>query len=493
VSTPKQPRIQEQPLPYSNDAEQGVLSSIFISAGKVIPACLEKIETLYFYVPAHQTIYQNLVDTWEAGSPIDLLTFCERLGEKVLKAVGGRAFLTRLAIDYVPTADNVEYYLDIVRAKYQLRQIIVMNDQAAKQAHQPLADDDGGPEALLDQMEAKIISIRSLGRNGANAQDAAQAIAKAIELPPDVVHGVLHLGGKAAIGGASKARKTWLFIDIAVSVGTGSVCLNNFPTTKGRVLYANFELPEPFFWKRVQAICDERQLTLEPGMLEVHHLRGRLQDWLHIEPRITPGKYSLIILDPSYKLLLLQSERLREENSSGVVATLLERFDRLAMRTGAAVAFGAHFSKGDQSKKEAIDRISGSGVFARDPDTIIIFTELTTADCYAVEMTLRNHPPVEKFAMRWEYPLFIPDVSLDPARLKQRKGAAEAIYQPEQLLEVLTFPMFAAQWAAAAYDKFEMSASTFKRLRYKLEAMGAIKNNNRKWRRNKRWKPPVEE
>jgi len=37
------------------------------------------------------------------------------------------------------------------------------------------------------------------------------------------------------------------------------------------------------------------------------------------------------------------------------------------VKTGAAVGFGAHYSKGNQAGKEAIDRVSGSGVFARDP------------------------------------------------------------------------------------------------------------------------------
>lgn len=246
---PKQSRIhQEQPAPYSSDAEQGVLSSIFKSAGKVIPVCIERIEPFYFYVQAHQTIYQNLVDTWEAGGPIDLLTFCERLGEKVLEAVGGRAFLTRLAIDFVPTADNVEYYLDIVRAKYQLRQIIAASTLAASQASAPLADNDGGPEALLDQMEARISSIRtcSLGRNGANIEDAAAEIARPIDTPPDVIDGILHRGGKASIGGASKSRKTWALLDIGISVASGAPGFQDSPRTRARCFTSILNCRERF-------------------------------------------------------------------------------------------------------------------------------------------------------------------------------------------------------------------------------------------------------
>ena len=71
------------------------------------------------------------------------------------------------------------------------------------------------------------------------------------------------------LGGSSKSYKTWLLIDLAASVATGSVWFNGYPTRKGRVLYLNFELGASFFAKRVQGVCDERQLRIEPGMLSI--------------------------------------------------------------------------------------------------------------------------------------------------------------------------------------------------------------------------------
>jgi hypothetical protein len=304
-------------------------------------------------------------------------------------------------------------------------------------------------------------------------QDVAKAIAKPITLPGDVIRGILHLGGKGSVGGASKSRKSWLLIDTAIAVATGNKCLGDCETNKGRVLYANFELPEPFFLQRVKTICEKRQLALDPEMFEAHHLRGRVKVWEQIEPQIPFGKYSLIILDPSYKLLLLQSEALREESKSGAVTSLLERIDRLTVQTGAAVLFGAHFSKGDQSRKESIDRVSGSGVWGRDPDTIITFTELATPDSYAVEFTLRVHKPVEKFALRWEYPLFVPAVDLDPGDLKKAKGAAEKQFTvKDDLLPLLHPPLTPAKFKQKACER--MSSATFYRLQKEARKTGAI-------------------
>src|SRR5436190_24381029 len=105
-------------LPHSVEAEQGVLGSMLISPREIIAECVEKINDQYFYVPAHQTIYTVLVELWNAGQGIDLITFTQVLRDRnVLETVGGAAFVTTL-FTFVPTAANVQYYLEIVRDKY---------------------------------------------------------------------------------------------------------------------------------------------------------------------------------------------------------------------------------------------------------------------------------------------------------------------------------------------------------------------------------------
>src|SRR5437762_1600884 len=66
-----------------------------------------------------------------------------------------------------------------------------------------------------------------------------------IQIPEQIIEGVLQQGLKAVLGSNSKARKTWILLDLALSVATGMPWWK-WPTRKGRVLFINFEIPRPF-------------------------------------------------------------------------------------------------------------------------------------------------------------------------------------------------------------------------------------------------------
>ena len=142
-------------LPHSVEAEQGVLGSMLISPREIIAEVVEKINGDYFYIPAHQTIYLVLVDLWNAGAGIDLITFTQVLRDRnLLDSVGGAAFVTSL-FTFVPTAANVTYYLEIVRDKYILREIISACTEGARRSYEEQDQVDN----LLDEVEQKIYAV----------------------------------------------------------------------------------------------------------------------------------------------------------------------------------------------------------------------------------------------------------------------------------------------------------------------------------------------
>src|SRR6266568_3315655 len=141
--------------PHSVDAEQGVLGSMLISPRETIAECVEKINEEYFYVPAHQTIFNVLVDLWNAGQAIDLITFTQVLRDRnLLDAVGGAAFVTSL-YTFVPTAANLGYYIDIVRDKYILRSIITAATESVRRAY----EEQDEVNNLLDEVEQRIFAV----------------------------------------------------------------------------------------------------------------------------------------------------------------------------------------------------------------------------------------------------------------------------------------------------------------------------------------------
>lgn len=282
--------------------------------------------------------------------------------------------------------------------------------------------------------------------------DAAEFLATPIALPPQLVEGILDKGSKFALGGASKAKKTWVLTDLAISVATGTPWLGR-PTIKGKVLFLNFEIRAPHWQRRIEQVARAKGVKIEPGQITVWNLRGYAADFKVLIPEIIKYArhqgFDLIILDPIYKIYSAGAD----ENSTGDMADLMNGLERIAVQTSAAIAYGAHFSKGNQSAKNAIDRISGSGVYGRDPDALLIFTEHDEPDAFTVEPILRDFAPVAPFVVRWQFPLMRPADDLDPARLKQVVGRKKE-HDSKKLLTVIVDttpenPISISAWAAA--------------------------------------------
>jgi hypothetical protein len=214
--------------PNSVEAEMGLLGSILQSPHEVIAECVEKrLDSQHFYVPAHRTIYTVLCDMHDAGEAIDFITLTQFLRDRnLLDSVGGPAVVTNL-FTFVPTAANVQYYLEIVRDKYVLREA----RRAAEIAIQQTNDAQGEPWKVLDVLESRIDSLRSInGRNGSDARKALIEFRSPLQLknftPPTgiVLVGDCHIvkGSVFVIGGAPGVGKSRASVSLAVAGATCS-------------------------------------------------------------------------------------------------------------------------------------------------------------------------------------------------------------------------------------------------------------------------------
>jgi hypothetical protein len=219
-----------------------------------------------------------------------------------------------------------------------------------------------------------------------------------IRQPAELIPGLLHLGTKAMLAGASKSSKTQILMNLAASVATGTPFLQ-WDCRQGKVLYLNYELDAAFFRDRLEQIQQSRgEMALTN--LHVMNLRGTQDSFDGVIQKVLESAhregYALVIIDPVYKATGSKSD-----SSGQVVTQLCAKFDKITKACGAAVVFAHHFNKGNAGRQAAIDRMAGSGVWARDLDTIVTLTAHgVLPDHYVVETSARNFQPFPPFVIR---------------------------------------------------------------------------------------------
>jgi hypothetical protein len=284
--------------------------------------------------------------------------------------------------------------------------------------------------------------------------------------PGEIVRGLIHERTKAVLASDPKAGKTWMLLDLALSVATGKHFWG-LPTQQGRVLYLNFEVQRFFLKDRLEALCRAKGIS-DHRALDTWTLRGNAMSFGILVPqileRIKTCNYLLIIVDPIYKAL-----GGRDENSAGAMSELTNELDALSVQSGATVVYAAHFSKGNQAAKNPMDRISGSNVPVRDADSIITLTEHTAPGAYTVETILRNFIKRGRFTVEWAFPLMVPRPDLDPSKLKLANGRKPTFSVTDILPLLQTGPLTTMEWFKVAEKQTGVSKSTF--LRFKKEAM----------------------
>jgi len=298
--------------------------------------------------------------------------------------------------------------------------------------------------------------------------------AKPEPVPPQIIHGLLHQGGKMILSGTSKSNKTWSLLDLAVSVASGQEWWGN-RTQRSRVAYLNFELHPWAIQQRLAALLHARpECKGAHDMLHLWNLRGHNADFSLLRPQLEAElmrhQFGLLILDPIYKLL-----GNRDENSNSDIADLMNELEKLARRTKAGITFAHHFAKGDSSAKASIDRAAGAGVFARDPDSIKVITPHEEEDCFTVSSTLRNLPKLPDYVMRWDYPLMRLAKDLNPEALRRPQSKNKVCTDHEFAQELLSETAVPRSAIVAKARQMEISERSVDRYLKKLIEAGIIR------------------
>ena len=235
------------------------------------------------------------------------------------------------------------------------------------------------------------------------------------KLPEELIKGILRCGHKMLISGPSKAGKSFALMELCIAIAEGKSWLG-FPCKKGRVLYVNLEIDPAScimrFMKIYEALGWQKKHMDD---IIVWNLRGHAVPLDKLVPklirRVHDQHFDAIIVDPIYKVIT------GDENNASDMALFCNQFDKICTSTGCATIYCHHHSKGAQGAKKAMDRASGSGVFARDPDAQLDLTPLEmtedlknyvqdgSATAWRLESNLREFPNVTPVNFWFEYPI----------------------------------------------------------------------------------------
>lgn len=198
------------------------------------------------------------------------------------------------------------------------------------------------------------------------------------EKAPPLIEGVLRQGHKMLMAGPSKAGKSFALIELSIAIAEGRKWLG-WQCTKGRVLYVNLELDRPSALHRFKDVYGALEWSPDAvNNIDIWNLRGKSVPMDKLAPKLirraNKQNYIAVIIDPIYKVLT------GDENSADQMAHFTNQFDKIATELGCSVIYCHHHSKGGQGNKKSMDRASGSGVFARDPDALIDLVELELTD-----------------------------------------------------------------------------------------------------------------
>ena len=241
------------------------------------------------------------------------------------------------------------------------------------------------------------------------------------ELPEELIEGILRRGHKMLISGSSKAGKSFLLMELCIAIAEGRSWLG-FGCRQGKVLYVNLEIDPASAINRFLKIYEALGIPVQhPDNIVVWNLRGHAVPLDQLVPklirRVRDQHFDAIVIDPIYKVIT------GDENNASEMGQFCNQFDKICTETGCSTIYCHHHSKGAQGMKKAMDRASGSGVFARDPDAQLDMIQLELSDdlknnvqdgnssAWRMESSLREFPNITPVNFWFEYPIHRIDTS----------------------------------------------------------------------------------
>lgn len=244
--------------PHSEDAEKGVLGSMLQSLDAIAEAH-STINAGFFFLPTHQTIYSELIASWHKNEPTDLILFTQKLRNKnLLDTVGGVAYISGI-YTFPPTSANVTYYIEILREKYLLRQLIHAGTEIVNRSF----EEQENVNQLLVESREKICEIQR--------EPSRMKRRSARDLVDSVIHRLENPTTSLGIGTGIKKLD-----DVIGGLAEGSNVVVSAKTSTGKSAFAQLLANHIAVDKKIPVVIFSFEMTDEQTMQRILQIRSEV-------------------------------------------------------------------------------------------------------------------------------------------------------------------------------------------------------------------------
>lgn len=383
---------------WDEQAEQAVLGAMLLSA-RAVAEVGEVMSPEDFYRPAHKTIYEAILNTIEAGQPVDQVTVLDYLSKHgELNRIGGGSYLLTL-IERVPVAANAGYYAEIVAEYATLRRIVEAGTRIVQLGY---TADGRDSEETVERARAELDKL-VVARNSADTVELEDLLPAAIEelsqpVTPGfptgfadldkVLGGGLHPGTVTIVGARPGVGKSILLLQIAAFIAA-----NGHGALVHSLEMSRSELMNRFFAAEagVELTSLHEHRLSDDDWRRVLEARERAKSWplaVSDAPRIgitgiasrardrarTARGLSVLAVDYLQLVTPHDARAPREQQVAGISRGL----KLLARELNVPILAAAQVNRGSEAradKKPTLADLRESGGIEADADTVILLYE----------------------------------------------------------------------------------------------------------------------
>lgn len=339
---------------FNLDAEKALLGCV-ISDGSIYDQLKEKVKASDFYNIQHKQIWNTCGKLHADGQVIDMLTLANMMGKEI-----DDGYLVKLAAGAIPSTMNAEHYAEIVHDWSVKRSWLKNISELSKRIFEP----ETTAATIVELSKTHIeVAEREMPREVKGRFTADEILGMTFEpikwaIPDIVPEGLVFLGGRPKVG------KSWMALQMAISIAAGGRFFNK-PVEKGEVLYFALEDNK----RRIQS---RLQKQMAPSGLPItfsHELAPLHWNGLpELYAEITADRYRMILIDT----LARATSGLDHSKDAGVLSKICDDLQALAINHNLPLVFIDHTRKPNGMSPNPIDDLIGTTGKSRDADAVLI-------------------------------------------------------------------------------------------------------------------------